>query len=136
MKKLSQKIILIAFASIVFISCYAEEPMCYVYDHTVDVPTQRVYDVFGYKRQKFIEFAPDLSKVYIVDKKTHTYSNPFFYMGVQGNWIVYQRKDFRSDGIPYYPTFFFSKDFRTMLEDLGDHLSFNNTRDVYYWRIK
>ena len=135
MKKLLQKCIMIALASFVFINCYAEEPMCYVYNHSVDVPTQRVYDVFGYKRKMYMEFSSDYSKVYIVDQKTHTRSNPYFYKGVQGGWMAYQRKEFRGDGIPYYPTFFFSQDFRTMSEDLGDHLSFN-TRNVYYWQIK
>ena len=109
--------------------------MLYVYDYTVDVPTQRVYDAYGYSNEVVILFSDDDSMVYMTSPNSRDYGHPYYYAGQQNGWIVYQRRDFRSDGIPYYPTIAFSENFRIMTFDFGDHLSLN-TRNYYHWMIQ
>ena len=135
MKNLLLKSAMMAFALFLSVNCFAESPMLYVYDYTYDVRTKESYDVYGYKDQLIILFSDDNSRVYSKSPKSKEYGHPYYYIGRQNGWIVYQRKDFRADGIPYYPTLAFSENYKVMTFDFGDHTAFN-TRNYYHWVIK
>ena len=129
MKKLLLKSMMISFIILLSASCFAEE-YSYVYNYTYDINTKQTYDIFGWKRKLIVKFSTDKSKAYVKEPKEKEFTSPYYYAGLKGNYFVYQRTDYRSDGVPYFPTISFTRDYNTMSEDFGDHTAFN-TLNVY-----
>lgn len=129
MKKNLLKGGLIILALLLSANCFAEEYL-YEYDYTYDVNTQQISDIFGSKKKVVVVFSADKSMVYVKGPKEKELKSPYYYKGGRGNYFVYQRTDYRSDGVPYFPTIAFSRDYKTMSDDFGDHTAFN-TLDVY-----
>lgn len=135
MKNVYPKGIALAICLWLSICCFAEAPMLYVYDYSYDVSKDRSVDIYGWKKEVSVQFSDDNGEVYFKDKGSKSYSGPYFFVSRQNDQWVYQRKEYRSDGVPYYPTLTFMDNFRTMTFDFGDHTAFI-TLDVYHWEIK
>lgn len=129
-KLLVRSMFMISFM-LLSMNCIAASVSYYVYDYTYDVNTKQIYDVFGWKREIVVKFSDDGSKVYVKESKSEKDTHPYYFSGVINNYRVYQMPtQYRSDGVPYFPTISFTLDYRIMTEDLGDHTSFN-TLNVY-----
>lgn len=125
---------MILIAMLLSSNSVAEEYM-YVYDYTYDVNTKQIYDIFGWKRKLVVKFSVDKSKVYVKEPKEKEFKSIYNYAGLRANYWVYQRTDYRSDGMPYFPTIAFTRDYKTMSEDFGDHTAFN-TLNMYVLEVK
>ena len=129
-KLLIRSIFMISFM-LLSVNCITANISYYVYDYTYDVNTKQIYDVFGWKRRLVVKFSEDGSKVYVKESKSEKDTHPYYFSGVINNYRVYRMPtQYRSDGVPYFPTISFTLDYRIMTEDMGDHTSFN-TLNVY-----